>query len=148
MRKILPVLLLCLPAPAMAQTTAPSCSGVTTAAFTQHFAEDWIAAWNSHDLNRILEHYTDDFEMRSPLIIERMKEPSGTLHGKDKVRAYWAIGVQAQPPLKFELLGAYAGVRSITIHYRSVGRRLATEVLEFNASCRVVRGNAMYGGPA
>lgn len=148
MRKFLPVLLLCLPAPALAQTEAPSCDGVITAAFAQHFAQDWIAAWNSHDLNRILEHYTDDFEMRSPLIVERMKEPSGTLQGKDKVGAYWTIGVKAQPPLKFELLGVYAGVRSITIHYRSVGRRLATEVLEFNAGCRVVRGNAQYGGPA
>lgn len=132
----------------MAQAGTPSCDGAIGAQFALAFAQDWIAAWNSHDLNRILEHYTDDFEMRSPLIIERMKEPSGTLRGKDKVSAYWAIGLKAQPPLTFELLNVYAGVKSIAIHYRSVGRRLATEVLEFDAACRVVRGNALYGPPA
>jgi len=31
-----------------------------------------------------------------------------------------------QPPLKFELLGVYAGVDKVAIHYRSVGRRLVT----------------------
>ena len=36
------------------------------------FAADWIDAWNSHDLERILGHYSDDFEMCSPLIVERM----------------------------------------------------------------------------
>ena len=27
------------------------------------FAAEWIEAWNAHDLDRILSHYTDDFEM-------------------------------------------------------------------------------------
>lgn len=31
------------------------------------FARDWIESWNSHDMDRILSHYTDDFEMSSPL---------------------------------------------------------------------------------
>ena len=29
------------------------------------FAADWIESWNAHDMNRILSHYTDDFEMSS-----------------------------------------------------------------------------------
>ncbi len=29
------------------------------------FAAGWIAAWNSGNLEYILAHYTDDFEMRS-----------------------------------------------------------------------------------
>jgi ketosteroid isomerase-like protein len=37
-----------------------------TAEFAAQFAEEWIAAWNSHDLDRILSHYADDFEMASP----------------------------------------------------------------------------------
>ena len=36
-------------------------------AWAQAFAEEWIAAWSSHDLERILAQYTDDFEMSSPL---------------------------------------------------------------------------------
>lgn len=49
-------------------------------AWSQEFAREWIAAWNAHDLERILSHYTDDFEMSSPLIIERMQEPNRALH--------------------------------------------------------------------
>lgn len=37
--------------------------------FAEHFAADWIDSWNSNDLGRILSHYTDDFEMTSPVII-------------------------------------------------------------------------------
>jgi len=44
--------------------------------FALHFAEDWIASWNSHGLDRILAHYTEDFEMSSPLIVQLMGEPS------------------------------------------------------------------------
>ena len=44
--------------------------------FALHFAEDWIASWNSHDLDRILAHYAQDFEMSSPLIVQLMDEPS------------------------------------------------------------------------
>jgi ketosteroid isomerase-like protein len=29
-----------------------------TKEFAQHFAEDWVASWNAHDLDRVLSHYT------------------------------------------------------------------------------------------
>ena len=28
------------------------------------FAEEWVAAWNAHDLERILAHYSDEFKKR------------------------------------------------------------------------------------
>ena len=130
------------------QTPVSPCRGVLSREFATRFAAEWIAAWNSHDLTRILAHYADDFEMFSPLIIERVGEASGVLRGKEKVGAYWKIGLAASPPLRFELIDVYAGVSSLTIHYRSVGRRIAAEVLEFDAQCRVVRGRAHHGGPA
>ncbi|HEX5049396.1 MAG TPA: nuclear transport factor 2 family protein, partial [Gammaproteobacteria bacterium] len=37
--------------------------------FAQTFAHEWIDAWNSHDLDRILSHYADDFVMSSPRIV-------------------------------------------------------------------------------
>lgn len=60
--------------------------------FAEHFAAEWIDAWNSHELNRILSHYADDFEMSSPIIVQLVGEPSGTLQGKKKVGAHWAMG--------------------------------------------------------
>jgi hypothetical protein len=117
-------------------------------AWAERFATEWIAAWNSHDLERIFAHYVDDFEMCSPLIVEMMGVPSGVLHGKAAVRPYWAKGLDAQPPILFELLAVYAGADRIAIHYRSVGRRLVVEVLTFNSERQATHGVALYGDPA
>ena len=113
--------------------------------WAREFAQEWVAAWNAHDLARILSHYSDDFEMSSPYIVERMQQPSGKLTGKERVGAYWQKGLEAQPPLKFELIDLLVGVETITLYYRSVGRRMACEVLFFNAERAVVRGIAHYG---
>ena len=116
--------------------------------WAQRFAEEWVAAWNSHDLERIFSHYTDDFKMCSPLIVERMREPSGILRGKAAIRPYWSQGLKAQPPLRFELISVYTGADRIAIHYRSVGRALVVEMLTFNAQRRATHGVALYGEPA
>ena len=50
------------------------------------FAREWIESWNSHDLERILAHYTADFEMSSPLIVERLGGEDGILKGKTAAR--------------------------------------------------------------
>ncbi len=116
--------------------------------WSEEFAAEWITAWNSHDIERILSHYADDFEMESPLIVERMGEPSGKLCGKEKIRPYWRMGLDAAPPLQFELIAAYAGVSSIVIHYRSVGRTLVCETIHFNDAGLGVRAAAHYGAAA
>ncbi len=116
--------------------------------FARRLAAEWVAAWNSHDLERIFEHYAEDFEMRSPLIAERGFAPNGTLRGKAAIRPYWTAGLAATPPIRFELVDVYAGVNTIVIHYRSVGRKLVTEILELDDKGQVVRGSACYGPAA
>ncbi|MEO5925339.1 MAG: nuclear transport factor 2 family protein [Bryobacteraceae bacterium] len=115
-----------------------------TTEFAKYFAEEWIAAWNSHDLERIFSHYTEDFEMSSPYIAERMGEPSGTLKGKAAIRPYWTAGLTWPPPLQFELQQVYTGADSITIVYRRVDGPLVAEVLFFNSEGKAVKGVAHY----
>jgi ketosteroid isomerase-like protein len=115
--------------------------------FAREFALDWVAAWNSGDLERIFSHYADDFEMRSPLIAERGFSAAGVLRGKAAIRPYWGAGIAAaDPPIQFELIDAYAGVNTVAIHYRSVGRKYVVEVIEFDEQRRGISGNACYGG--
>lgn len=47
----------------------------------KQFAERWISAWNKHNLKEILSHYTDDFEMTTPMIQQLHGIESGTLQG-------------------------------------------------------------------
>jgi len=111
--------------------------------FAEHFASDWIDSWNSHDLGRILSHYSDQFEMTSPVIVQVAGEPSGTLAGKDAVGAYWAKALQRLPELRFELLSTLLGVNSITLYYRGP-RGLAAEVFHFGPDKKVVKAYARY----
>jgi len=107
------------------------------------FAHDWIEAWNAHDLERILAHYSNDFEMSSPAIAELMHEPSGTLRGKDVIRTYWARALARHPDLHFELVHTLAGASSVTIVYRG-HRGVSAEVFWFNADNVVSRAAAHY----
>lgn len=128
--------------------SAQDCSRPLDEAFAQKFSDEWIAVWNSHDLTAILAHYRDDFEMQSPGIVQRMKEDSGTLRGKARVGEYWRIALAAQPDLKFEKIGVFTGARSIVIHYRNQAGRLGAELMEFDASCHVIRSSANYARPS
>lgn len=112
--------------------------------FAEAFAAEWIAAWNAHDLERILSHYADDFEMTSPLVVERMGEPSGRLGGKAAIRPYWGPAL-AKGELRFTLEEVLVGVDALTILYRrETGQRVA-ETIAFDAARRAVRGAAHYG---
>lgn len=113
-------------------------------AWALEFARDWVEAWNSHDLNRILSHYSDDFEMSSPLIVERLGHPDGMLRGKAAVREYWRPSLSLDPPLQFELLDVLVGVTHMTLYYRNVGRRVVAETLSFEGSGKVTRGMAQW----
>ena len=111
--------------------------------FVIRFAGEWIDAWNSHDLDRILLHCADDFEMSSPVIAQLINEPSGTLHGKEAVRAYWTKALAQRPDLHFELVNVFAGANSATITYRG-HRGLSAEVFWFNSELKVYRASAHY----
>lgn len=124
-------------------------SPVIERTFARELATRWIAAWNSGDLEQVFALYHDDFEMRSPLIAERGFSPSGILRGKPAIRPYWSAGITtASPPLHFELLDAYAGIQTVVVHYRSVGRKVVIEVLELDPEHKIIRGSACHGDAA
>ena len=110
----------------------------------QQFAQEWIEAWNAHDVDRVLSHYTDDFEMTSPFIAAFAGEPSGTLKGKRDVGAYWRTALARVPDLRFELLEVFTCVNSITIHYKAVLGKRATEVLFLDQHGKAYKALAHY----
>lgn len=111
--------------------------------FAHRFAAAWIDAWNRHDLEAILAHYADDFEMRSPLIAQLAGEPSGRLGGKAAVGAYWETALQRMPDLRFTLLDVLVGVDSLLLHYQGA-RGPAAEWFEFGEDGSVIRAAAHY----
>ena len=63
----------------------------------QQFAQEWVSAWNAHDLDKILSHYEEEFEMSSPAITKLTGESSGVLRGKDAVGEYWSGALEKYP---------------------------------------------------
>lgn len=112
-------------------------------AFAEEFARQWVEAWNNHDLEKILSHYTDDFVMSSPYIAQIAGEPSGTLRGKPAIREYWSAALKRMPTLRFELVQTLIGADSVTVYYRGV-RGMAAEVFFFDQDGLVHRAAAHY----
>ncbi len=111
--------------------------------FAIKFAKEWAEAWNSHDINKILSHYAEDFEMSSPVITQICNEPSGKLKGKKKIKEYWLKALKLNPNLSFEIVSVFTGVKSIIIHYKG-HRGLSAEIFHFNENSMVTKSCAHY----
>lgn len=110
------------------------------------FAREWIEAWNTHDLERIMWHYAEEVAFTSPFVVKLFGDPSGTVRGKERLRAYFAKGLAAYPDLKFELLEVLAGVESLVVYYRSVKSMLAAEMMIINSQGKIQQVIAHYHG--
>lgn len=111
--------------------------------FAQQFAKEWITGWNNHDIAQVLAHYSDDFEMTSPMIIQFANQQSGVLSGKAAIMNYWTQALQAMPQLHFTLLNVLTGVNTITLYYQGVNG-LVAEVFHFNNEQKVIKAYAHY----
>jgi len=54
---------------------------------------EWLTAWNAHDLERILAHYSEDAELISPFVAKLTGRSEGVLRGKAALRDYFARGL-------------------------------------------------------
>ena len=112
--------------------------------FAERFATRWIEAWNARDLDEVLSHYTDDFEMSSPMIEQLLGVSSGALKGKGVIAAYWRKALSALPELKFELVSVLTSPLSVTLLYKGTRGRLVAEVFRFDAQGKVCSAVAHY----
>ncbi len=108
------------------------------------FAEEWIRAWNSHDLDAILSHYSEDIVLISPIATRILNDPSGKVIGKTALRAYFQKGLAFYPNLKFELLDVMWGISSIVLYYINQNGVKAGEFMEIDANGKVVNVVANY----
>jgi len=104
------------------------------------FAQDWIAAWNSHDLDRILTHYSDDIIFTSPRALARLPKTNGTVRGIAQLREYWAPVTDIRPNLKFALEAVLVTVNGCTILYRDESELLVAETMLIGADGKVTQG--------
>lgn len=110
----------------------------------QHFVDEWIAAWNARDLERILAHWAEDCTFRSPLVTRIVGDPSGVVRGKAALRAYWQQGLARNPDLHFTLERVFVGSGSLVIGYRNHRGQSCAEMIELGADGLARAGAAHY----
>ncbi len=107
-------------------------------------AREWIAAWNSANLDRVLKLYAEDCEMSSAGIIGLGFSKDGVLRGKESVRAYWRDALSKSPDLQFDLKNVFASPDSVAIHYYSSRGHDVLEYLRINSDGLIVQGSANH----
>lgn len=118
-----------------------------TKEFALSFAETWVDAWNSHDLEKILSHYTEDFIIESPMAIKLYPQSGGTVIGKNEVRKYWSIGLEKSPDLRFELLDVLVGVHSLSLYLLNLSSmKKSVEMMSFNGEEKVYKAIVNFSG--
>ena len=113
--------------------------------WAQGFVDDWVRAWNDHDVERVLDHFHDDVVFTSPVAALLVEGSGGVIRGRAALRRYWSEGIRRIPDLHFEVVGVYVGVRTLLINYRNQRGGMVSEVLTFDGDL-AVEGHGTYMG--
>ena len=112
------------------------------------FAESWIAAWNCRDVEAVLAHYSEGAQFVSPVASKLVGRP--TLRNKKELEDYWRTALARISSLEFKLDHAAWDEkrRELNVVYEANlngERKRACEIMQFDASGRQIRGEALYG---
>ena len=94
---LIATMLLLLTACAVAQEKKTATTKPASAASSQDLAEEWIAAWNSHDVEKVAALFTDDVMYEDVAFAQ-------ITHGAADLRKFVASEWEAVPDLKVELV--------------------------------------------
>ena len=109
-------------------------------------AQEWVAAWNAHDLDQIMSHYEEEVELISPVAAQLLDRSDGRVVGKANLRAYFQSGLAAYPTLHFDLKNVLWGLGSLVLYYTNQRGTHTAEYMEISSQGRVLRVVANYSG--
>jgi limonene-1,2-epoxide hydrolase len=97
-------------------------------------ANDWMAAFNSHDLEALLSLYDDNAQHFSPKLLVSQPETKGLIQGKEAMRTWWQDAFDRIPSLKYIPITFTANDDRIFMEYRREAdgdpNMMVAEVLE------------------
>lgn len=113
----------------------------------EQLALEWFAAFNEHNLEKLLLLYDDDAVHYSPKLKIRQPETNGFIKGKTALRAWWEDAFQRLPQLHYKVTSLTANEDRIFMEYiRSVpgeSDMQVAEVLEIN---QTITASRVYHG--
>jgi hypothetical protein len=112
----------------------------------QSLVEDWIDAWNSRDLDRIMGHYADGVVFEANTVVRRWNRPDGTLRGIDELREHFRRGLELAPKIHFELEEVFSAPSGYAALYRRDNGNRVLDVVELNREGKAKQVKAYYQG--
>ena len=110
----------------------------------ESFSDEWLDAWNEHELENILVHYSADVRFYSPGIAKLTNTDNPYLVGRKALREYWLKAFEMFPDLHFELSGKYYGARAMSLNYKNQLGQAVIESFVFGPNGLVVLSIASY----
>ena len=111
-------------------------------------AQQWLAAFNRHDLDALLALYAEDALHYSPKLKVRQPETAGYIRGKIQLRPWWADAFLRLPTLQYEATSLTANTERVFMEYtRKVDGEadmLVAEVLEIEGG--LIKASRVYHG--
>ncbi len=121
-------------------------TGALTEERGRELGEEWVAAWNSHDLDAIIALYAPGVRFQTPTAIASLGIADGLIDGAERLREHFARGLARLPDLRFDIERIYVGVRSVAITYRWADGTPVAEVHEYDRDELIERVQALYVG--
>lgn len=104
----------------------------------------WVEAWNTGDLERVLALYDEAAVMTSDRIPLMGFDASGTVRGKEALRAYWGKALGLIPNLHFTLIDLFVSPDSVVVFYENERGKRICEYLRVNEAGLIVQGSANH----
>ena len=106
--------------------------------------QDWIDAWNHHDLDRIMQHYADNVEFMAQTVITRWAKADGKLKGKDELRRHFSKGLALAPDIHFTLEEILLAPNGYAVLYHRENGNRVLDAVELDDSGLAVKVTAYY----
>jgi ketosteroid isomerase-like protein len=111
-------------------------------------AKNWLAAFNEHNLEKLLALYADDAVHYSPKLKLRHPETKGLIKGKVNLRGWWKDAFDRLPTLQYEATSLTANNERVFMEYTRLvegeENMLVAEVLEIKNS--LIVASRVYHG--
>ncbi|WBL81848.1 nuclear transport factor 2 family protein [Bradyrhizobium xenonodulans] len=104
----------------------------------------WVEAWNARDLERVLTLYDEAAVMTSDRIPSLGFDASGTVRGKESLRAYWGKALGLIPNLHFTVIDLFVSPDSVVVFYANERGKKICEYLRVNDAGLIVQGSANH----
>jgi ketosteroid isomerase-like protein len=105
---------------------------------------DWLKAWNDHDLDRIMHHYADNVEFIAQTVVKRWDKADGKLNGKEELRKHFSKGLALAPDIHFTLEEILLAPNGYAVLYSRENGNRVLDAVELDESGLAIKVTAYY----